>query len=147
MQGLTWIQIILLVPWVETHSMEQSPSEANISTAGQEIPLFDGTRKVHYCSQRHLSLSWAISIQSTPFHPISLISTLNYPHICACLFKMGSSLHVSSPKLCMHLSSPSHMPLAPPHLIHFDLVTRIIFYEQYQSSYADFFSLLLLFLS
>ena len=59
--------------------MEQSPSwEANQFAASQEIPCISWNRKVHYCihSVRHLSLSWASSIQSVPPHPTSWRSIL-----------------------------------------------------------------------
>ena len=49
--------------------MEQSPSwEPNLFSAGQEIPQILRNPKVHYTfiSARHLSLSWARSIQSMP---------------------------------------------------------------------------------
>jgi len=58
-------------------SLEQSPSwEANISSDTQEIATFYGTRGfiTAFTSARHLSLSWARSIQSIPPHPSSLIS-------------------------------------------------------------------------
>jgi len=53
--------------------MEQSRSwEANRSIASQEIPRFFGTQRfiTTYTSPRHLSLSWARSIQS--MHPTLL---------------------------------------------------------------------------
>ena len=54
--------------------MEQSPSwEANCSAASQEIPRIFGTRRFLTVptSARHLSLSWANSIQSPQFPPTS----------------------------------------------------------------------------
>jgi len=62
-----------------TYSKEQSPSwEANRFSASQEIPAFYGTRMfiTAFTSARHLSLSWASSIQSIPPHPTSWRSIL-----------------------------------------------------------------------
>jgi len=53
--------------------MEQSPSwEANRFSASQEIPRIYGTRKFITADTdaRHLSLSWASSIQSIPHIPL-----------------------------------------------------------------------------
>ena len=53
--------------------MQQSPSwEANQFSARQEIPTFYGSRRFidSFTSARHLSLSWAISIQSMPPIPL-----------------------------------------------------------------------------
>jgi hypothetical protein len=53
--------------------MVQSPSwVANWFAASQEIPAFYGTRKfiTAFTSARHLSLSWASSIQSIPHIPL-----------------------------------------------------------------------------
>jgi hypothetical protein len=55
---------------VLTNSMEQRPSwEANSFSASQEIPAFYGTRRFNttFTRSRHLSLSWASSIQSIPY--------------------------------------------------------------------------------
>ena len=62
-----------------TYSMEQSPSwKANGSAAGQEIPCIFGTRRfiTVFTSARHLSLSWANSIQSPQSPPTSWRSIL-----------------------------------------------------------------------
>jgi hypothetical protein len=60
--------------------MEQRPSwEANSFSASQEIPAFYGTRRfiTAFTRARHLSLSWASSIQFMSSHPTSRIQ----PHI------------------------------------------------------------------
>ena len=64
---------------VVTYSMQHSPSwEANRFSASQEIPRVYGPRRfiTTFISARHLSLSWAISIQSMASHPISWRSIL-----------------------------------------------------------------------
>ena len=49
----------------------------------KKFPSFHGTRRfiTAFTSVRHLSLSWAISIQSIPPHPTSWISILIYPPV------------------------------------------------------------------
>jgi len=62
-----------------TYSMEQSPSrEANWFGTSQEIPRIFGTRRfiTVLTSARHLSLSWANSIQSSQPPPTSWRSIL-----------------------------------------------------------------------
>ena len=62
-----------------TYSVEQSPSwEANRFSASQEVPRFYGTCRfiTAFTSARHLSLSWASSIQSIPPPPNSWSSIL-----------------------------------------------------------------------
>jgi len=63
-----------------TYSMEQRPSwEANkFSESQKKLPAFYGTRRfiTVVISARHLSLSWARSIQSILPHPTSLRSIL-----------------------------------------------------------------------
>jgi hypothetical protein len=65
---------------------ELSPSWGAVNCAApQEPPAFYGTRRFNTVFTRvlHWSLSWAISIQSTPSHPISLRSILILStHLC-----------------------------------------------------------------
>ena len=59
--------------------MKQSPSwEASRFAGSQEIPAFYGTRRfiTAFTSTRHLSLSWASSIQSMLSHPTYLANSL-----------------------------------------------------------------------
>ena len=63
-----------LLNYLLTYSMGHSPSwEANRFSASQEIPRILWNPKVHsaFTNDRHLSLSWASSIQSVPPHPTS----------------------------------------------------------------------------
>jgi hypothetical protein len=66
-----------------TYSMKQSPSwEADRFPASQEFTAFYETRRfiTAITSTRHLSLSWARSIQFTPPHPTSWKIHLNIIH-------------------------------------------------------------------
>ena len=72
------LSTILITGSLFTYSMEHSPWEANRFSASQEIPPFYGTRRIItiLTSARHLSISWANSIQSIPPHPTSWRSIL-----------------------------------------------------------------------
>ena len=78
------------------------------------FPAFYGTRMfiTAVASARHLSLSWASSIQSTPPHPNSWWSI--YPPIYAWVSQMVSILQFSRPKSCIHLYPPPYALDAPP---------------------------------
>ena len=71
---LTYLHTYLFT-YLLTYSMEQSPSwEAKTGfQLVKKFPAFYGTRRfiTSFTSARHLSLSWASSIQSTPPHPSS----------------------------------------------------------------------------
>jgi hypothetical protein len=76
----------------------------------------------------HWSLSWARSIQSTPFHPISLRPILIYPPTYVLFFLVVSFLLASPPISYMHSSSPHscYMPCPshPPWLNHSNYIWR-----------------------
>ena len=101
----------------------------------KKFPTFYGTRRfiTALTSARHLSLSWASSIQSMPSHPTSWRSILILSsHLCLGLTS-ASFPQVSSSKPCTHLYSPRICATCHAHLILLDLITRIIFGEQYRS--------------
>ena len=119
-----------------THSKEQSSSsEANRSQLVKKFPAFYGTRRfiTAFMRARHLSLNWANSTQSIPPHPTSWRSIL----ILSSHLRLGlpSGLYPSGFPI-----KTLHTPLLSPiratctaHLILIDLITRIIFGEDYRS--------------
>jgi len=124
------------LPYLLTHSIQHSSSsEANRFSASQEIVPFHATRRFNtaFTSVRHLSLSWASSIQSIPPHPTSWRSILIlFSYICldlpSDLFPSGFPTKTLYPPL----HSPIHAT-CPAHLILLDFITRTIFGEQYRS--------------
>jgi hypothetical protein len=96
---LTYL-LTYLFTYLLTHSLHgQSPSwESNQFSASQEIPLFYGNRMfvTAFSSARHLSLSWATSIQSVPPHPTSWRSILILSsHLLLGLFSYQKPVHAS----------------------------------------------------
>jgi len=129
------IVIFKTITYLLTYSMEQSPSwEANRFSACQEIPRILWSPRVYYRSHtaRHLSLSWASSIQSLPPHPTSWRSILFLSfHIRrglpSGLFPSGFPTET----LYTPLLSPIRAT-CPTHLILFYLITRTTLVEEYR---------------
>jgi hypothetical protein len=100
----------------------------------KKFPVFYWTRRfiTAFTNARHLSLSWANSIQSILPHPTSWRSILI----------LSSHLHLGLPNglvplgfptktLYTHLSSPTRAA-CPAHLILLDVITRTIVGEEYR---------------
>jgi len=122
--------------------MEQSVSwELTGSQPVKKFPAFYVTRRfiTAFTSARHLSLSWARSIQSMPVIPLPEDRSLI----------MSAYLRLGLPSSLFPLTFPHQKPVStslpihstcPTHLI-LDLITRI-FGEQYRSSSSSLCSFL-----
>jgi hypothetical protein len=82
----------------------------------KKFPAFYGTRRyiTAFTSARHLSLSWASSIQSIPPYPTSWRSILILSSHYAWVSSVVSFPQVSPPTPGTHLSSPPSELHAPP---------------------------------
>ena len=116
--------------------MKQSPSwEANRLSASQKFPAFYVTRKfiTAFTSARHLSVSWARSIQSMPPHPTSWRSILIVSsHLRLGLLRGLFPSGFPAKTLYMPFLSPIRATCTA-YFILLDLITRTIFGEQYRS--------------
>ena len=101
----------------------------------KKFPAFYGTRRfiTTFTSARHLSLSWASSIQFIPPHSTSWWSILIlYSHL---RLDLRSDLFPSGfPTKTLYTPLLSSMrATCPAHLILLDFITRTVFGEQYRS--------------
>jgi len=99
--------IALPVLYILYNSMEQSFLLEKLIVTQLVIPCILWNPKVRYVLIRanHWSISWARCIQSTPSHPISLISFLILSSHLRQGLPMASSHYVFRLKPCMHFSS------------------------------------------
>ena len=100
----------LLTPWI-TVLLEKLTGSQLVN----KFPTFYWTRRfiTAFTSARHLSLSWASSIQSTPPHPTSWRSNLILSSHLRLGLPSGSFPQVSPPKPCIRLSCPHYVLHAP----------------------------------
>ena len=91
---LTYFLTYLLTPW--SRVLLEKPTGSHLV---KKFPVFYGTWKIitAFKSARHLSLSWAISIQSMPTHPTS-----------------WRSISILSSRLCLGLPSGIFPQISPP---------------------------------
>jgi hypothetical protein len=105
----------------------------------KNFPPFYGTRRFNTVFTRslHWFLTCAISIQSTPYHPISLRSSLILStHVL--VLPVVSFLLAFPPISCMHIPfSPIHATF-PAHLILHDLIILIVPGKQWSYSLCSF---------
>jgi len=95
----------------------------------KKFPTFYGTQRfiTAFTTARNLSISWARSIQYTPPHPASWISSLILSPIYAWVFQ-----EVSLPKPFMHLSSPAYV-LHAQFISFFSIWSPEYIWEEYRS--------------
>jgi len=114
-----WTVIQQTISNLLTYSKDQRPSwESNRFTASQEIPRSVCNPKVHYhiCNARHLSLSWARSVQSMPLHPPSWRSILilsyhlrlGLPSVFPSGFSTKNPVYTSPLPHTCYMPRPSH---------------------------------------
>ena len=100
----------------------------------KKFPTFYGTRRfiTAFTSARHLSLSWASSIQYMPLHPSSWRSILMLSsHLCLCLPSGLFPSGFPTKTLYTPLLFPIHAT-CPAHLI-LDFITQTILGDEYRS--------------
>ena len=121
------IIIIILTPWSRVLLEKLTGSQL----VNKFLPLYGTWRFITKVTRaRHLSLSWARSIQSMPPVPIAedpfYIILLFWPGI----FHLVSFPQLSPTKFCLQLSLIPNFPHALPISV---LITHISFGEQYRS--------------
>ena len=135
---------LILTPW--SRGLPEKLIVSQLLKKFPPPPQFNGNRMfiTAFTTAHHLFLSWARLIQSMLHHSTSLKSVLVlFSHLWLDLWS-GYLASGAPPKLCMHLSCPSYVLDALP-ISFLDLITRIIFGEEYRTESSLLCSLLLLF--
>ena len=126
---------VTLITYLPTKWSTVLPEKLTGSQLVKKFPVFYGTRRfiTAFTCVRHLSLSWASSIQSTPRHPTPWRSIL----ILSSHLRLGlpSGLLPSCfPTKTLYTPLPSPLrATCPAHLILLDFIIRTILGEQYRS--------------
>ena len=110
-----------------THSMEKSPSWGANRFAASQIPciLWNPRFITTFTSARHLSLSWATSIQSISPHPTSWRSILILSsHLCLGLPSGLLASGFPTKNLYTPLPSPAHATCPPPPISFFLILSH-----------------------
>ena len=120
----------LLTPWSRV-LLEKLTSSQLV----KKFPALYGTRRfiTAFTSARHLSLSWARSIQSVPSHPISWRSILILSSHLRPSLPIGLSPSCFPTKTLYTPYLSPKRSACPAHLILLDLITQIILGEVYCS--------------
>ena len=136
---VTYLLTYLLTPWCRV-LLEKLTGLQLV----KKFPAFHGTRRfiTPLTSVRHLSLSWASTIQSIYPHPTSWRSILILStHLCLVLPSGVFPSGFPTKTLYTPLSSPIRAT-CPAHLILLDFITRTMLGEEHKSFSSSFCSLL-----
>ena len=128
------VQLFTQRPRHLQESREGPPSEANSSSASQEIPRFLWNPNIHHYAHKNQSLVPVLS-QTTAIYALKYFCKIHYnitPKSIPIFSKVVSFLHVSLSEFCMYFFSPIYATY-PANTILLDLRTLIIFGEEYKS--------------
>jgi hypothetical protein len=130
MHGRNNLLTYLLTPWSRV-LLEKLTGSAS----SQEIPPIFGTRRLLTVptSARHLSLSWANSIQSSQPPPTFWRFILILSSHLRLDLPIDSFPQVSPPEHCAQLSPPPYAPHDPPISFFSIFTTRTILGKEYRS--------------
>jgi hypothetical protein len=140
----TYLLTYLLTPWSRV-LLEKLTGLQLV----KKFPAFCGTRMFFaaFTSSRHLSLSWASSIQSIPPHPTSRrFILILFSHLrlgipnCILRFPRQNSVYVSPLLHTIYMPSPSHSSrfYHPNHIV-LDCTLFVLVLLLYYSIFSDLF--------
>ena len=121
--NLLW-PILGIITYLVTHWSTVLPAKLTGLQLVKKFPIFYVTRKfiTAFTSARHLSLSWANSIQSIPPHPTSwrsilILSSHLRLRLPSCLFPLGfptKTLYIHLPPYKLHAQPISFFSILSP---------------------------------